>query len=64
MNRRSQNNANEIAAYYDAQRAKAKAKGGAMKKKVQLKSAVEYHDIRHDPYVVKPKLQIPETQSK
>ena len=46
------------------ERAKARAKGGARKKKVQLKSAVEYHDIRDDPYVVKPKLQIPETQSK
>ncbi len=41
------------------------AKGGSMKKKrVQHNPVVEYHDLADDPYVMKPRLRIPEKQQK
>ena len=37
------------------------AKGGSMKKKqVKHNPVVEYHDMANDPYVMKPRLRIPE----
>ena len=41
------------------------AKGGSMKKKqVKHNPVVEYHDLANDPYVMKPRLRIPERQQK
>ena len=41
------------------------AKGGSMKKKqVKHNPVVEYHDLANDPYVMKPRLRIPEKQQK
>jgi hypothetical protein len=41
------------------------AKGGSMKKKqVKHNPVVEYHDLADDPYVMKPRLRIPERQQK
>ena len=41
------------------------AKGGSMKKKqVKHNPVVEYHDLADDPYVMKPRLRIPEKQQK
>ena len=40
-------------------------KGGSMKKKqVKRNPVVEYHDLANDPYVMKPRLRIPERQQK
>ena len=35
-------------------------KGGSMNKRVQHNPVVEYHDLADDPYVMKPRLRIPE----
>ena len=41
------------------------AKGGSMKKKhAKHNPVVEYHDLANDPYVMKPRLRIPERQQK
>ena len=39
-------------------------KGGSMNKRVQHNPVVEYHDLADDPYVMMPRLRIPEKQQK